>query len=307
MRKIPTLLGLGLLIIAIALGIGLFEYSQQINQQSQKNFEPQDIEISNITSNQGTITWQTNIPTEGSIIFGPTKNFGFEKNDDRDKNILSSRLTHFVTLAALNPDTNYFFKIKSGDFYYPSQELKSFHTATITTDSSSLTQPVLGSIVDKDFQPVDDTLVFLNIPGAAKISTFTITDGNFVLPLTNLYTPDLKSTFSLKSTTLTTLALKKGSIHSEVKVNLPLGKTQLPPVVLGQDLDLSDLANNIFTSSNSLDLNNDGVINVVDLAIIIDNLGEFPTIKQADLNKDGTVDQADIDLIKKYLKDKSSK
>jgi Ca2+-binding EF-hand superfamily protein len=57
------------------------------------------------------------------------------------------------------------------------------------------------------------------------------------------------------------------------------------------------------TSNTNYDLNQDGKINSLDLAIISQNNGKKVTedssaeIKQADLNKDGLIDKKDSDLL----------
>jgi thermitase len=62
-------------------------------------------------ANSATVTWTTNIPSTGLVLYGPTSNLGLSSAD------ATLRTSHTVTLTGLSPSTKYFYKISafSGD------------------------------------------------------------------------------------------------------------------------------------------------------------------------------------------------
>lgn len=230
--RIPTLLGLTILITTIIIIIMFSLYQQDLKDQSNINLSPQNIRYSNITDRSITVTWLSLKPALGSIAWGNTTTLGNLNLDPRDQQTATPRQTHFVTLENLEAKTNYFFKIRNGPFFYPDQPL------TLSTNNEqppNTLAPIIGRVLDNHQQPISDGLIFLEIPGAAPISTYVAAAGNFVLTLTDLRTDDLTNTFKLASQTEGLLLIQAAAQTSRVKIKIPTQK--LPPIILGQDLD----------------------------------------------------------------------
>jgi len=154
-----------------------------------------------------------------------------------------------------------------------------------------------GQQEDQDGRQTKKT--FLEIPGASKAGSPISSAGNFIIPLANLYTEDLKSRFEIKDGTEGKLTIIKDNLISEVKIRLPQPES-FPPIILGQNSDFSQILAKKEGAKNNLDLNNDGKVNSVDLSIVILNLNKRGK-NSADVNNDRVVDQKDIDLIKQAL------
>lgn len=331
--RIPTLLGLTFLAIALGLGIFLFTYNKTLSEQTKKNFIPNNIEVSNISNSAATITWETDNRTAGSIIYQKVKDKDFssdcifsvstkifscldlkrfisptkgssaqEAKDVRDAKEGKTHLIHFVTLTDLEENTQYKFRIKEDRFLFPDQPLI-LKTAMKVAEQTQTQRPVLGKIVDESLKPVNEALVFLQILGAGNLSSITSQAGSFLIPLVSLYNKDLKSFYILDDKTPATLVVQKGNLKSAVQLNLPLENNQsLPPIILGKDLDLTETAASASANPvDKLDLNSDGQVNSLDMAIVIRNFGRNPIEKSSDLNEDGVVNQKDVDVIKQKL------
>lgn len=302
--KIPTLLGLGIILVGTVAGVFLVGKVQVFKSSASPSQEPKSITVVNISANKAAVFWQTDQPIAGFIQAGPSTALGLTFKDERDE-ALDKHQLHFVTLSNLSPGTTYYFKITSGADTYPRGDPLTFKTAP--NSSSSSIQPLIGTVLETPSQPVKEAIALLEIPGAQKIATITKISGNFVLPLADLRSEDLSKNFDLGNISqAATLTIFGPSKKSQIKIKLPAQNNILPPIVLGQDLDLSaQIASPSPTiSKNDLskyDLNHDGVINSLDLAIVINNLGKNPKQKGADLNGDGVVDQKDIDLIEKFI------
>ena len=300
--KIPTLLGLILLLIAIGLGTFLYTYKLKMDNSRKVTFTPTDIEIVNISDNQAAIIWQTKTALIGSINWGNTSNLTSSQIDDQDTNSNQTpRLIHFVTIKNLEPATNYFFKIQSDKFKFPDQPSQ-FKTAPKLASQVKSNAPLIGSVLDTDLQLVTEGLVFLNLGQASNLATFITTKGNYLLPLTDLRDITETKQFVLSKETDAALVVKSGSLKSNVKITLPPGKEPLEPIILGQDSDFTALATD---NPITFDLNGDGQINAVDLSIILSNFNKDQQNESADLNQDGFVDEQDLDMMKSLLGENS--
>ncbi|MBI2595224.1 fibronectin type III domain-containing protein [Candidatus Daviesbacteria bacterium] len=304
--KIPTLLGLALLTVAVVLGIIIFFYKQKVQKELELILMPKKIQVANITESSATITWQTYTPALESVVYGVDTNLDQAQNDDRNQNNQELRLTHFVTLKNLQPDKTYYFKIQGPQFLYPNQPL-SFKTGKEITADTTLT-PLRGSVVDQSLNPVDEALVFLKITGAAELAGFTTTAGNFIIPLKGLYKQDLAGQFTPELMQEVILTVSRANLESSAVIILPPVNHSLPPIILGENQDLRhEIAAStapIATISAQLkkfDLNNDGQLNALDVSIMIDNISKKQKLKQADVNGDRKIDQKDLDLLEKAL------
>lgn len=306
--KIPTILGLGILIIGLAVGVFLVAQSQSFLSKAGVTQQPKNVMVANLGPNSAAIYWQTDQSTPGFIQSGLTTSLGFTFKDDRDLNTPEKHTIHFVTLTGLSPDTTYYYKISSGSVLYPKNEPSTFKT---TPDVSAIPHtPLIGRVLDNSLKPSEESLIVLDIPEAQGIATVTKTGGNFILPLANLKSKTLDKAYDLNvAQPLATLIVTGGLESSKVTLKLPTLNPILPPIILGRDLKVSQKAASPsgipITPNNQAisryDFNKDGVVNALDFAIIVDNLGKRLKNKSTDLNSDGTVDQKDLDLMTKFL------
>jgi len=273
--KIPTLLGLSIILIGIGVGVFLTLNEQIIISKAAPDLLPKNINVTNITEDSVSISWQTNSPTSSFISFGilsPNDQTAF---DDRDDGKPVSRLIHYVTLQKLLPKTTYQYKIISGKI---SSEINKFTTAVPLVNQTGY-RPIIGSALDGD-KPLDEGIVFLSIAQGITQSSLIKSSGNFLIPISQLRKSDLSDIFPLADDTV--LQLTIFSTHGEANERLKLKDAyeQIPPISLGQNLDFPTVHQDI----NSYDVNGDGKINAADYAIILQNLGKKGKNIKGDLN-----------------------
>lgn len=315
--KIPTILAIVILILLLICGIALFSLKNiELNQQKQ-NYSPTNYQVVNITTDSFSILWQTPQPCFAKLLYGQTQNLDQTQIDDRDVFELKPRLTHFVTIKSLQPDTLYYVKLKCSQLITPDKPLEVITAPLIPgRDDPNLNPPLRGTILDQSLQPIDEALILLQIPGAQPLATFSTSAGNFLLPLTNVRNDQLDQKFILNDQP-STLTIVKGDQKTTADLKIPLGNKDLPPFTLGQDINLVNYfaspsptiqSNNAFSKAQDIsnltgkfDLNQDGKINSLDLSIILQNIGKKPFEKRADINQDLTVDQKDVELLKQAL------
>lgn len=298
--KIPTILGLLLLLVATSLGIFLYIYKQKTDAQKKLEAAPINLQVVNITDTEASIIWQTKIPTQGFINWGHSNKLDFKKLDDRDKDQLTPHLIHFVTIKDLQPDSSYFFTVKVNNFIFP--EISKQFKTTKTLDNQFIPfGPIIGTVLDQSLQPLDEGLISLKVLQGSNVGTFVTNDGNYLLPLTQLRDQTLSKQFTLSNPSIATLVITRGNLTSNVKVTIPQGRQALPPIILGQDLDFSAISPQATDSNLTFDLNGDGLVNALDLSIVLNNIDKEIPDPITDLNQDGIVNNQDLELIKKEL------
>ncbi len=282
--KIPTLLGLSIIIIGLVAGLSLVFKNQTFLTKAGPNITPSNITTSNIENSTVTISWQTDTETIGFVTFGKNSPTEQTATDDRDSSTPQKYKTHHVTLKNLNPQTTYLFIIGGGKKNY------SFSTAPSTNSTNNL-KPIIGTISDNG-KPLNSGIVYLTTQDAIVQSTIIKNLGNFIIPINNVRTLDLSSVAKfLPETVFKLIILGENEKSTTVIFKLSDTENQLGPLILGQNLDLTtEVQKSIFSK---FDLNYDGLINSSDYAIILKN--------KVDLNGDGVFNQKDLDLIQKQM------
>ncbi|MBI2040158.1 fibronectin type III domain-containing protein [Candidatus Microgenomates bacterium] len=311
--KIPTLLGLGIIIAGTVAGVYLVAKEEAIfSTQASPQIVPKkdDVIFTNIEDQSVVVSWQTSQAAPSFITFGLTSPNEQAVLDDRDSNPApdgagpKARPTHYVTLKNLQPQTRYVLKIVSGKH---KSETFQFNTAKSATSLVNL-NPVIGTVLDGEI-PLDDGIVYLTISGTSPQSALVKTGGNFLIPLSKINKSDLSGTYQPNGEEIGKLTVVSDKGEASAIFKLTISGQILPPLKLGQNLDLTEPVT--AEDLNKFDLNNDGQINANDHAIVLKNFGPLrppsreagseasknPQEKRADINSDGVVDQKDLDLI----------
>lgn len=296
--KIPTLLGITLLTAGLSLGVFSVTRNQIFKTRASPSFSPQNVSVTNLSDTSASLSWQTADPTTGFVRVGQSGSLDQTFSDDRDQATPQKHNLHFVTLTNLTPQTTYYYQINSGDVIYPASGTVSIKTTPPQTSSNL--PPLIGSVIDSALQPVEEALVSLSIPNQPPLSTITKVSGNFILPLTLIKTDPAASI----SAQLKISGIDK---NSTVTLPIPFSGTTIPPLQLGKDLDLTLKPTPVTKTLQTYDLNGDGVVNALDVSIVIKNLGKAPGDKRADFNGDGVVDQKDLNLINQFITLNSSR
>lgn len=296
--RIPT--SLGLFIIALSIGTGVYFVSEKkiFTTQATPDSTPQNIIISNIEDTSVTISWDTRAATTSFITYGQNGTNEQTAIDDRDNIKPTARVFHYITLQNLIPATTYKTKIISGGYITP--QLIQFSTAPSSTNQNGL-KPVIGSVLDNNNESLQEGVVFLETEGIIKQSAVIKELGNFIIPLNVARKEDLTDIFKPQDDTQAKLTIKSPQGQSIVLLSLENLQSPLPPVKIGEALDLTAIklqpTQGLENELSWFDVNNDGVVNSSDYSTIINNFGKNPKNPKADLNSDGVVDSKDLLLI----------
>lgn len=312
--KIPTLLGLTILIALIA-SSGVYYFYLRPKASESIQVQVNDLQVVNVFNDAVTVVWQTNEPTIGKVLYGKAEPLENQASDNRDRTQGVGRLVHFVTINSLEPNTSYKFRVMNNETVSP--EVGEFKTAGAREDEEiifSFNKPLKGTVLNTNLNPIDESLVFLNISGAQPLATFSSTAGNFILPLKTVLNKELDELMVIESGTSAEVLIVKGQVRSNLKLRLNEENNTLPPVSIGTNLDLTNYKKEPLSTINfsealtsiNYDFNNDSRINSLDLAILRGAVSartatDPDNIKKFDLNFDGIINQADIDTFSKRL------
>src|SRR4030066_991532 len=114
-RKVPTVIGILVLIIGLAVGIYLLQSRNIFKLGAKGETLPKDVRMTNITDSSFSVSWTTDKETGGFVSWGESEGrMDSVEEDELEEN----GFTHFVTIRGLSPTTTYYFKINSGANFY---------------------------------------------------------------------------------------------------------------------------------------------------------------------------------------------
>lgn len=299
--KIPTILGLGVILIGISAGLFLVLREQILISRAAPDITPikDSVTFANIEDSTVVVSWQTANPAASFVRYGKSDPGEQTALDDRDKGAPNPHIVHYVTLENLFPKTEYQLKIITGRV---SSDIFRFKTASPATTQSNF-GPLIGSVLEND-KPIPEGVAYLSISGAIVQSSLVKDLGSFLIPLSRVRRSDDSSKILLLSDeTIAKLTVVAKNGQSIALFRLKAMGTSLPVLKIGQNLDLTTTQSQINEATSStadlkiFDLNSDGQINSTDYAIVLRNFGKNPREKKADLNNDGVVDKKDLDEI----------
>lgn len=289
--RIPTLFGLGIIVLGTAAGVILTLQNQNVSTKAHTEALPKDsdIKVTNIEDTSVSITWVTATTTANFVKYSPEGKPEKTKLDDRDKTQVSARKLHHVSLDKLTPATTYQYKIVSGGL---ESTLHQFTTAS-SIDSNNTFGSIIGAVLDGD-KFLDSGIIYLEIPGANSKSAVIKDLGNFILPLSKMRTANLSGIFKERQVEGRLIAVGEGGENARAKIALRTTGL-IGTLKVGQELDFTKEASP--GAEVKFDLNNDRVVNASDHSIVLTNFGKNPKVPRADLNEDGVVDRKDVEII----------
>lgn len=252
-NKIPTIIGIVILLIGTFAGVYFLKMNQIFRIGASPTVTPKDIRTGNLSDTSATISWITEGATSAFISWGETQqNLTKIENEDGTNQKFS---THSVILAGLKPTTTYFYKINSEGMSFDNNGVPwQFTTGgAITINQNSI--PISGSVITASGQPAKRALVYINIDGY-NLSTLTSDAGNFVLQLSSARTSDLGNPAQINvSQTLLTVSVQAEDGQTASAQIFPQSANPIPPLVLGQVQDYRSLPPNRDGQNPNVSLN----------------------------------------------------
>ncbi len=234
-KRIPSLLGLLVLIAGLAAAAVLVRQRQAAQPRAAAGGEPIDLAIANIGDQSFSVSWTTAEEVTGRVLLGTRW-----INDVRDLQAkVSESTTHFVTVDGLAPAASYEFRVESGGRQYDSGG-KPFSAATAASLAGSLPDSDVAQGIVKTAAGTGSggAIVYAQLPGGQLLSALTSDSGNWVIPLSTSRIADLSGWLSYDRTATVYTIRADGGGDGKATATVITGIDQpVPPIVLGQSYD----------------------------------------------------------------------
>lgn len=251
-NKIPTILGVILLLAGVAAGVFYINMRQIFRIGASTSNQPKDVRISNISDSGATISWTTDSQTADFLTWGESQN---NISTIEQESVSNEKFyTHSINISGLSPSTQYFFKINSNANSYDNNGVPWEFTTGQSLGLSKNSTLVSGSVIDTSGQPVDRAIIYIVINGYLA-STLTTSTGNFVYQLENVRDQDLQNYAQIDPTATVLEISVIAGIDGVASVQIfPQSADPIPPIVLGKVYDLRNLTPNKGDQNPNADL-----------------------------------------------------
>lgn len=250
-NKIPTLLGIVILIAGIFTGVYFLGVRQIFRIGADASTAPKDVRVSNQTDTSVTISWVTDKETSGFVSWGSSKNSlnRVEKETEDTQRFF----THSITVTGLEPNTQYFYKINSDGHMVDNNGLPWEFTTGTALDVNGTSILISGSVLSSSGSPAKRSIVYANV-GGYLMSTLASGTGNYVFQLGLVRTQDLQSYLTINpAQTLVEISVVNEAGVASAQV-FPQSGSPIPPIILGQVYDFRGLEPSAQNQNPSLNL-----------------------------------------------------
>jgi hypothetical protein len=240
--KIPTILGLILLICVVG-GMAFFvERIFRTETKASGSREPKQIKVTNISDTTFTVSWLTEITTTGTLLVSAKNKSNKIYFDERDHSgKLGEFNTHSVTVRDVIPDSDYSVTpLVNGKPHILADKPILIRTPSSLPLNTGGLEPAYGVIQNEDGTPSNDALLYLTIEGGQELSTISKSSGSWIIPLNQTRTADLTSFLPVIERMNENIQIFTGKSQSNVSTD-SLNDSPVPEVQIGKDFDFKRL------------------------------------------------------------------
>lgn len=194
-RQIPTILGL--IILVIALGAGLFFFSDGLGvfaPRATPETTPTNVRVSNVSDTGFTVSFLTDDETPGYVKYGTeATNLRSQSGDDRDQlsGSVGSFTLHHITVRGLDPNTMYYYVLGTGTAAEFDDNGTPFEVKTAQRGGTpTAAKTIYGNVLNTTGGPAEGSIVFVASTDMGEMSSLVKSSGSWAVPLSNARTPD---------------------------------------------------------------------------------------------------------------------
>jgi len=241
-QRIPTLLGLGLLVVGVIAGLTLVgsDSASQFLPRASEDAVPRQVRITNINDSGFTVSFVTDVASPGYVKYGSDQNrMNIQVRDDRDKlaNTVANYLTHHITIQGLEPSTQYYFVLGTGDRTEFDNTGAPFAVRTARRQTvEGETRTAYGSVRNEVGNPADGAVVYVSIQGASPLSALVKPNGSWAVQLTNVRTQDLSALYTYSERDPVSVQVQGLQRDQSINISTSVGNiSPLQDLVFGQE------------------------------------------------------------------------
>src|SRR5579859_7923720 len=230
-RRIPTFLGIGVLLVSLVIGVlflnkGLGVFAPRATPQT----TPKKTKITNVKDTGFTVSFLTDESTIGFIKYGtdPTA-MKLQASDDRDQlsGSVSPFTTHYITIRDLAPNTSYYFTLGTGSqAQYDNNGTPFMVKTAVKGGVPPAAKTVYGSVTDAAGSPATGAIVYVDLTGVGELSALVKESGSWAVPLSNARTTDGSSYATIQDTDMMTVTAQGTAVNSVTTVSISVSQGQ---------------------------------------------------------------------------------
>lgn len=236
--KLPTFLGLIILVFGVVTGVMLINSKQVFKIGASIETTPKNIRVSNITNSSITVSWTTDKETTGFVKWGKTINSTSKVALEEGS---AKSLVHSVSILGIDANSQIYFKINSESEDYDNDGIgwnaKTLESKVVSNDNIIAS----GTVLDSNGSTPAKAIVYLTINGIV-VSSLTSDGGNYVIPLSAYFS-------SISNNTAIEISAQGGTNGTSNAVIYPQSVKFIPAIILGRTYDFRTAVEN---NSNQL-------------------------------------------------------
>jgi len=192
-KQIPTLLGLGVLVVGLIAGLIFFSGGTGVfAPRASAETTPKNIRITNVSDKTFTISFYTDLATPGFVKYGKEAgSLKAQATDDRDQlsGVVGQYKLHHITVRGLDPGVPYYYTLGTGSKSTFDNQGEPF---TITTALDPKTPPpasktIYGSVLSQGGTPAEGSIVYVTIEGVGDLSSMVRSSGSWATSLASAW------------------------------------------------------------------------------------------------------------------------
>ncbi len=254
-KRIPTLLGMLLIVIGIGITSFLVDKGVIIVGRASPTTNPQNVRITNITDNSFTVSYNTDAQVIGSLIYGKDEALGQTALDERDQQTesLANHKIHSITVRNLSSVTKYFFSITSGQdkFLNSGVPFEVVTGGSITTPPSEQ-KPIVGKVIMPNGQAPNEAIIYITTDASQVISSLVRGDGTYLIPLNSVRSQGLASYLDFSTVNTLKMLVFGDGLSSNVSLSIDQ-INPVPTVTLSQNYDFATGTQPVASSSAQIE------------------------------------------------------
>ncbi len=223
-KRIPTVLGIILLVGTIYLTTRLVGSSQSSFIKASQSCDPINPQITNKTDRSATISFTTSDDCLSSLNID---NYTYQNSKEKGK-------IHYFEADKLEANKNYEFVIIVDGKRFKSNNYI-FETAQKPTKDIPVSNLAWGRVFTPDNSPATEAIVYLNIPGASPLSALVTSSGHWNVSLAVSYNEGLSDWFSITNNIEEEIIVIAPNYPSTQIVSNTSRNNPVPDIILGQN------------------------------------------------------------------------
>lgn len=240
-KRIPTIAGLVILVIALILGTVFFQQGLGVfAPRATAETTPNQVRITNLTNDGFTVSFLTEAEISGLVKYG-TEESALKQTATDDRDSLTGSIgeykLHHITVRGLQPNTTYYYVLGTGNGALFDNNGSPFKIITARkTGSPPAARTIYGSVTTESGAPAEGAVVYLAIDGAGEMSSLVKNSGGWAVPLSNARTADGASYAQITDETNLQLFVQGPLVSQTAKGSMTAGQyeTAVPTISYGQ-------------------------------------------------------------------------